>query len=354
MKNLAARTDAAVQIARDGGDVATAQLTAEAPPPAEGTPAAPAAPAVAAPTAGQQTPENIVESAGAPPQPTLGDELKATIDLKLAAQREKRKAAEDRKAAEAARAEAEKLKSEALTEKQKYDALRTGTFKDTLTALGRDPLETFKELQREAIEAGTPEAQIREMRAQFEKQIGEKLEPLAKTIEELKAENAKLKTDRKQQAVAAYEAQLVSHFEHEIKAPDFRELRIEYGDEGVFEYVDYFDQNPKELVAAAKEYNVPLTDPGKGFTMREILSVLKAAQVAHEDGKKSRAAELAPPPAPAAPSAPKKTPTVNGTAERRNAGQTIGEDLAGERASPAPRLSRKERIDQEIERLNAR
>lgn len=352
---IGARIDAAVNAVRTGGDAATVNAPVEgaAPPPAptegaQGAPAAPAAPS------GQQTPANIIEEGVQPPAVDTVAEQRAAIEAKLAAQREKRQAAEERKKAEEARKEAEKIKSEALTEKQKYDALKTGTFKQTLEALGRNPREVFEEMQREAIEADTPEAKIREMRAQFEQQIGEKLKPLTETVEALKAENERLKNQAKQRAQAHYEEQLVGAFKQEIVGDDFKSLRIEYGDQGVFEYVDYFDRNPQEFYEAAREYKVPLTDPSKGFTMREILLVLKAAQDAHETGKKSREAELAPPPAPAAPSAPKKTPTVNGTAERRNAGQTIGEDLAGERASPAPRLSRAERVRQEIERLNGR
>ena len=360
---IAKRIGAATNTARAGGDPAAPKEAPKTDAGASAEPAPAAAPAAA--QGEQQTPANVVEQAGGAPAQVSDDELKAQerqarrarIEADLAATREKRRAEAERQKAEADRKEAERLKQEALSEKQKYDALRTGSFKETLEALGRDPRAVFQEMQREAIEAGTPEGQIRKMRADFEKQMGEKLAPLEQTINELKAENERLKQERAQNAEQALHAQVESDFVREVQDPAFRDLRVEYEDGDLFAYVQAFVRNPKSMYAAARDYDVRLTDPSKGFTMREMLLVLKAAQDRHTQGKQERAARFGAQPADAAPSAaaPSAKPlTVNGTAERRNAGQTIDPDVAKERASPSRRLSRAERVQREIDRLSGR
>ncbi len=220
-------------------------------------------------------------------------------------------------------------------------ALREG-----IAAMGRDPGKVFEEMQREAIEASTPEAELKRMRADFERQMGEKLAPLQETIEALKRE-------REEMANQSYESNLVGAFKATVTDPAYIDLRAEYDDQGLFEYVQHFDKNPTAFFAAAKHYGVRLTDPSRGFTMPEILGVLKAAQDAHDRGKQERRSKLLPA-SPPGQTQPGKPHTVNGTAARSNAGTPIGNDLATERSTPSRKLSRKERIQAEIDRLEKR
>jgi hypothetical protein len=301
-------------------------------PAGEGSPAASAAEAI-------RTPEQIETE-------RVLAAKRAVIEEKLAAQREKRmsarlqqQAAEDRRIAAAEREAATK-------ERARYDSLKQGTFRETIAALGRDPREVFEEMQREAIEASTPEAELKRLRADFEKQMGEKLQPLQETIEELRREREAL-------AAQANHSRMVGAFQSEVADPAYIDLRAEYDDAGLFAYVRDFVKNPQSLIAAAREYGVQLTDPSQGFTMREILNVLKSAQDAHDRGKQERRSKFLPASAPGQ-TQPGKPPTVNGTAARSNAGTPIGNDLADERAAPPRKLSRKERIQAEIDRVEKR
>lgn len=271
---------------------------------------------------------------------------RAVIEEKLREQRERRRATSLSKQAQADREAAAAEREAAAKERGRYDSLKQGTFRETIAALGRDPREVFEEMQREAIEASTPEAEIKRMRADFEKQMSEKLAPLQETIEELRRERAEL-------AQREGHTRLVGAFQATVLDPAYIELRAEYDDVGLFAYVKNFVENPGTLIAAAREYGVQLTDPSQGFTMREILDVLKSAQDAHDRGKQERRSKLLPASAPGQ-TQPGKPPTVNGTAARSNAGTPIGNDLADERAAPPRKLSRKERIQAEIDRIEKR
>ncbi len=270
---------------------------------------------------------------------------RALIEAKLAEARDRRAAANQGKKARAEREAAAEDRKAAAEEKAKWDAIGKGSYRDGLLALGKDPRVEWEKMNREAIEAGTPEAQQKALEEKIERRLAEieaqKLAPLQQTIEELKAREQSL-------AAQAHEGQLLSAFQTELKDPSYIGLRTEYDDADLIGYVKHFDKNPQAFYEAAKHYSVSLTDPGRGFTMREILTVLKSAQDAHDQGRQQRASKLAP----AASSA--KTPTVNGTAPRGNAGTTIGNDLAGERAAPSRRLTRLERINAEIERQEKR
>ncbi len=288
--------------------------------------------------------DSVAASALAPEQVEANKAAEArlaAIEAKLAEARDRRAAAKHGKIARAEREAAEADRRAAAQERARYDALKQGTFKETIAALGRDPREVFQEMQREAVEANTPEAEMKRMRADFERQIGETVEPLRKTIAELQAERNAI-------ASQAYDGQLVSAFQADIQDADYTGLRTEYDDADLLEYVRHFDRNPKVMLAEARRFGVRLTNSDGRFTMREALTVLKSAQDAHDQGRQQRAARLAP----AAP--PAKSPTVNGTAPRGNAATTIGNDVASERASPGRRLTRRERIEAEIERQEKR
>jgi hypothetical protein len=315
----------------DGGEAPAQEAPAEAAPNTPNTPnEAPATPA----TPEQSEAERVLAA------------KRALIEEKLHAQREKRKAAGLSSQARADREAAAQARAAAEAERGRYESLKQGTFKQTIEALGRDPRAVFEEMQREAIEASTPEAELRKLRADFERQMGEQLRPLQETIDALKAE-------RQQLAAREYEMSLAAAFQSTVTDAKYLDLRAEYGDEGLHAYVKKFDRDPAMFIAAAKQYAVPLTDPSQGFTMQEILDVLKAAQDAHDRGKQERRQKLMPASAPGQ-TQPGKPPTVNGTAARSNAGTPIGNDLASERAAPTRKMSRAERIQAEIDRVEKR
>ncbi len=228
-------------------------------------------------------------------------------------------------------AEAAKVDREAAAaERARWENLKSGNFLDGIKASGRDPAKVFAELQREAVEAGTPEAQMRRMRDEFDRQLAEQVGPLRKTIEDLTEREKSAKAETEQHAFA-------SDFTRTVSDDAYGALRDEYPDERLLSLADGFRSNPNALRAQAARLGVRLPDPQIGFTMKDILNVLKAAQDEHEAGKTTRrAARTATNPSTAAQQAPTAQATVNGTAERRNAGaSTLGNDLASSTASTA-------------------
>jgi hypothetical protein len=281
------------------------------------------------------------------------------LEEKLAAvraqNRERKLKAEARTAAEQAAAD----RKEAAAERAKYEALRTGTFKETLEALGRDPREVFKEMQREAIEAGTPEGEIRKMRADFERQMGEKLKPLQETIDELKRQNEDLLEERRRINAEQARQAFFADFDASVKDAKWVDLRIEYGDKRLYRLVEGMKDNPNALRQHARELGVKLTYGDGRFNMQDIFNVLDAAHKAHDTEKKQRRDQMQAPTASqgAPPQAPANAKTVNGTAERRNAANPLGNDTAATNASApvkAARLSKQGRIDRAINRNAAR
>lgn len=297
-----------------------------------------AAPAKAAPaekTEAAETPEQVEAKAKAA--------RAALLEEKLAHAREKRQkdrlieqAKADRRAAAAERAAA-------AAERAKYDGLKVGSFKDTLQALGRDPIKTWEEMNREAIEASTPEAAARREKEASERALEERFKPILSELEQLRAERA-------QYAAQAHAASIRTSFQKAAADPAFQDLRLEYEDDTLIEHAEFYDRNPDQFRAAAHQFGVRLTDPAKGFTMHELLQVLSAAQAAHNAGVQARRAAQRPP----APQA--GTPTVNGTAPRRNAAvngtdSANGRVTAGtEDSSLSPREKMRLRAREEIRR----
>jgi hypothetical protein len=299
-----------------------------APPPAEKAPPAKAAPETEAP----EQAEAKAKAARA-----------ALLEEKLAHAREKRQAQRLAERAKADRQAAAAEREAAAAERSKYDGLRTGSFKDTLQALGRDPMKTFEEMQREAIEASTPEAAARREREASERALEERFKPILSELEQLRAERA-------QWAAQSHATAIRSSFQQAAADPAFADLRVEYDDETLLEHAQFYDKNPDQFRAAAHQHGVRLTDPAKGFTMHELLQMLSAAQAAHNAGVQARRAAQRPP----APQA--GTPTVNGTAPRRNAAVN-GTDSANGRApagtedsSLSPRERMRLRAREEIRR----
>ncbi len=269
----------------------------------------------------------------------------ALFEEKLKAKREENQAKQLAARAKADRLAAKAERDAAAAERAKYDGLKQGTYKETLEALGRDPRKAWEEMNREAIEASTPEAQARRDREEAQRALDERFKPVLSELEELREE-------RKTYLAQAHENRLVGGFQRAAADPAFKDLRIEYPDEALLDHARYYDKNPGDLRVAAKQFGVQLTDPNKGFTMHELLQVLSAAQSAHNAGVQARRAALSPAePQSAAP------PTVNGTAPRRNAGTAVGNDLASQRASAKAEVSGmsvkdrvRARIDAEIRR----
>ncbi len=258
---------------------------------------------------------------------------------KLKAQREKRQGQRIAERAKADRKAAQAERAAAAAERAKYDGLKEGSFKQTLEALGRDPRAAWEEMNREAIEASTPEAQAKRDEAARQKALDDRLNPMQQELEQLRAERAQF-------AAREHHSNLVTNYQRAVADPAFADLRIEYPDEALLEHAQHYDKHPDQLRSAAEQYGVRLTAPEKGFTMHELLQVLAAAQAAHTAGVQARraaqsSAELRSTP----------QPTVNGTAPRRSADTAIGNDLASQRASARPVVSGsvKDRVRQRIE-----
>lgn len=252
----------------------------------------------------------------------------ALLQEKLAQARERRQAQRIAERAKAERSQAEADRKAAAEERSKWESLSKGTFKEGLLAMGRDPREVFNEMVKEAEEAGTPEAQIASLRVMFEKQMVEKLEPLQKELEDLKKQ-------RDEAQKQAGEARFGQDFSHVVARPEFGDLLVEYDAATLFKVVRSLRDDPARMHENARRLQVNLTGQGGGYNMLDILNVLRAQQSEHEKGKAERRARIQasnPSPAAETQAAPAK-PTVNGTAEKRNAGTTLGNDLVSTTAS---------------------
>ncbi len=316
----------------------SADLASETPagaPPTGGASGASSAPAATSP--GATTPGE--PAAAAPIDPVRAKTLEL-LEQKLAATRERRAGDLTAKRARAQAAEAERIRkaaeedrAKATEERQRWENLgKNGSIVETLSAAGRDPRAVFAELQAEAVKAGTPEAQIEALKARFERELGETKKALDEERKALQDEKARL-------AREARETRMAADFGKLIVNDAFGELRDEYGDERLFEHArNFIGLSSAQQQEMATALGVRLTNPGKGVTMMETLSILKAAQAEHEKGKtQRRTARTATQASSASPQQPAKTPPVNGTPARRNAGPTvIGNDLATSQATGGP------------------
>ena len=304
----------------------------------EGAASPPPKPAAAPPVA--ETPEQIDAKAKAARLQLFQEKL---ADARAKAQGEKLRAQ-----AKAERKAVEEERRLAKAERAKLDEingnLRTGSFRDSLVALGRDPAKTFAEMQREAIEASTPEAQQRREREAAEQREKEREAALEERFKPVLSELEQLRAERAQWAEAEHRSNIQQSYQHVAKDPAFKDLRIEYDDADLLEYAHMYDKNPDAFYVAADQYGVRLTSPGKGFSMHELLQVLAAAQAAHNSGVQARRAAQSPP------ERQSGQPTVNGTAPRRNAAAT-GNDLAREAPAAEERaLSPTERLRERTRR----
>jgi hypothetical protein len=287
---------------------------------------------VSAPPAGQasEVESGSVAAEGAAEPDTRATKL-ALLEEKLASRRERRKAERLEDRAREERKQAETDRKAAAEERAKWEALKTGNFKDAAIAMGRDPRQMFDEMQEEARIAGTPEAQMQRMQAMFEKQLADVTGPLKQTIEEMQREKQEL-------LIREENTRFASEFTRAIQDPGYAGLREEYDDQ--------------QLYTFARTVKHDLTQAGKRFTILDVLAVLKTAQDEHDAKRQARRTRLQTATQSPAVQAASEKPTVNGTAERRNAGTTLGNDLASSRASgdrSRTHTTRAERIRKLIE-----
>jgi len=296
-----------------------------------------------------------VEAAPAPKVDPEADARAARLKLfeeKLAETRERRQSARLAEQARAERKAAQEEREAARVERAKLaeisGKLRTGSFRESLVALGRDPAKAFEEMSREAIEASTPEAAARREKYEAEQRERDREAALEERFRPVLSELEQLRAERAQWAEAEHRSNIQQSYQHASADPAFKDLRIEYSDEDLLEYAHMYDKNPEAFYAAAHQYGVRLTSPGKGFSMHEVLQLLGAAQAAHHSGVQARRAAQRPP------EPQSGTPTVNGTAPRRNAAVTGNDPAPGtsgaEDSSLSPREIMRQRARAEIRR----
>lgn len=299
------------------------------------------APPKTEPVAEAETPEQAAKK--------VRDARAALLAEKLADARAKRQGEKLRARAKEERRAVAAEREAVRAERAKYDGLKTGSFREALQTLGRDPSKTFAEMQQEAIEASTPEGAARREKEAAERREKEKEAALEERFKPILSELEQLRAERAQWEARSHAATLQSSFQHAAADPAFADLRIEYDDAALLEYAEHYDKNPDQFRAAAHQYGVRLTAPEKGFTMHELLQMLSAAQAAHNAGVQARRAAQRPPGREPGP------PTVNGTAPRRNAAVTGNDSANGRGASTedsalSPRERMRRRAQEEIRR----
>jgi hypothetical protein len=280
------------------------------------------------------------------------------LDAKLAAAlAEARDKAEARRLSKKAKAEREAAKAEreaAAAEKAKWDALKTGKFREGITALGRDPLEVFREMSAEAIAASDPEAQAKKAAAEKEAAIQAKLDAAEKWIADQEAAKKTAWEKHQEQQVLT---KLVDHYNHAVEDPKYLDMRADIDDRDIFAQIRLWATDPKEeesFYEKAKLYGVPVE--GNGFYIEEALELIRAAHAEDVRGRSERRAKLIPQnvleSSPGGPTQPPKVRTVNGTAPRKgNAETTSSTDSASERASERP--ARKQSVLEQLKEREA-
>lgn len=271
------------------------------------------------------------------------------LEEKLREVRERRQAQRLGERAKREKEAAEADRAAAAEERKKLEALKTGSFKDALIAMGRDPLATFEEMAAEAKEAGTPEGQIKAMRAQFEREMRATIEPLQKQIEELKSRDEAARRELEAQRAAAVDAQFQSDFVRALREPEFSPLLVEYEPETLLQVAQSLRDKPEQLFGHARRLGVRLTGSQGQFTMLDILRTIAAHQSEHEKAREARRARYQT-------ANPGTQQTVNGTSARTNAATSatsaLGNNAASSRSTDAskPRLTRRERVQRLIDR----
>lgn len=298
-------------------------------------------PAVGAPT-----------DATAPPSPeaptTAPDE--EVLRAKLARDREKRAIAEEKRRLKAERDQIERDKAEAQSVRDKWAKLgKEGSIIDRVKEAGGDPREVFEAMKREALESGTPEALVAKVTKTFEGQIAE-------LRQALQAEREARETEKRAAAQQAQEFEFQTDFHKALKVDAFKPLLEEYEPQELYPLVRSLRDDPQLLFETAEglgvDLGIDLTDPEATFNMGHIFTVMRAQQAAHEAKRQRLKKSAEPQQSPPVPPAEARRPTVNGT-EARNAGTTIGNDLAASQGTAKPDYSQeshKERLKR-LERM---
>jgi len=283
-------------------------------------------------------PEDAASAApGSPPEaPTTEEEARRALYAeKLAAIRQRNRERQELGVSARARAEAEQLRAQAEADRkaaaEERARLAEGRkdFRKFFEANGMNAREAYEEMTRQAVEAGTPEGQIKAAQAAWQAEM----EALRGEVKSLRQEREEARQRAQAEAVAqAFRAD----YDDAIKAAEgkYDDLLDAY-DDALLDKAEFLRDNPDAFHAHASALKVRLTAPGGRYNMQDILNVLAAVHAQHEEtrAKRRAARTAASPPSQAAPQAA-PTSTVNGTAERRNAGtSTIGNDLATQRAS---------------------
>lgn len=273
------------------------------------------------------------------------------------ANRERREFAAGARAREQAEREAARIRAEAQAEREAAAKERAEIaagrkdYKKFFEANGLNPREAYEEMTRQAIEAGTPEGQLRAAQEGWKAEM----ESLRGEVKSLREEREQARREAEEHAKATA---FRSDYDEALKLADYSALRDAYDDDALLEKAALLRDNPEAFYANAKRYGVRLTSPAEGYRMTDILNVLAAADAAYEETRaKRRAARTAASPPTAAPQAAPTASTVNGTTERRNAGtSTVGNDLATQRASDGKFLPKgrtaAERLRERVRRLS--
>lgn len=301
-------------------------------PTAESAPEASSAPPAG--TSGADSAVADVEAAGgnqSPASPTATnaaspdhDQLRAKLahDRKLrSAKQLKREAKVDREAAAAARKAAE-------DDAAHWKSLgKDKSWLDAVKASGRDPREVYAEMQKEALKAGTPDAQIEAANARIaalEKKISDDAETTKKANEERS----------KKESATAQQRAFATDFQRGMGDPRFAPLLEEYEPAQLFAVADSLRSDPRRLFTQAGSLSLSLTHDDGTYTMLDILNVMRATQAAHHEGMQRRKTNAASQSSTAAPKqAPAARPPVNGTVAREADPVTITNDLADSNAS---------------------
>jgi hypothetical protein len=286
--------------------------------------------------------------------PSGADSTHAELEAKLQADRDRRalkrerqRAKEERERAAREREAAEAARKEGETHRDTWaKAGKDRPILDILKEAGREPREVFEVMKAEALKAGTPEARIEALDKAWEAKFNALEETL--TSERTQREERE-KQIAEQQAAHAF----ASDFQRGMQDDKFAPLLEEYDAPILFQMARTLRDDPPRLFHWAKHLGVSLTHDDGGFTMTDILSVMTAQQAQHQTKREQRRNQQAAPQTPSPPGqqpASARTHTVNGTAAR-NAGTTIGNQLAAARAADATPPARETR-EQRLKRLS--
>jgi hypothetical protein len=298
--------------------------------------------------------ENPTKESAPDPEEEIRAKRRQLFEEKLQKLREDRRA--KRLAEEAAEAKKQAEEAKAAAERERAEiAEGRKDFRKFFELNGMDARKAYEEMTKQALEAGTPEAQIRAMQEAWKAEIeaikrefAESTKGLREQLEQMKAREAELVRQ-------AHERAVFDAYMQAVEKDEFVDLRAEYGDQDIYSLLRDWDSNPDAFYAAAETHGIALSTPGQGFTVEEALRVIKAAHEkdlalkAERRSKlgKTRTGGITPPSA--------AQNGASGASAPKTPGQpTITNDLVSSRASPGRRMSLEERTEAIIRRYEGR